>query len=156
MQKLNFLVENMGATQLSYVITQQLNHLSSIDRNIDGVVFYNTMHKHAMMPNFAIMQMIEAWSQQGTTIATSLATASQLIGYPGPNQKIYYVWDLPWMRINPKIYGITQEIITNPNLLLLTRSESYADAISIAYNVERPVVVENLDIVKLLEVIKNG
>jgi hypothetical protein len=114
------------------------------------------MHKHAMMPNFAIMQMIEAWSQQGTTIATSLATASQLIGYPGPNQKIYYVWDLPWMRINPKIYGITQEIITNPNLLLLTRSESYADAISIAYNVERPVVVENLDIVKLLEVIKNG
>jgi hypothetical protein len=155
MQKLNFLVENMGATQLSYTLTHQLNMLSGIDRNIDGIVFYNTLHKHAVVPNFAIMQMIEAWNQKGTTVATSLATASQLLSYPGPELKIYYVWDLPWMRINPKIYGVTQEIMTNPNLLLLTRSESYADAISIAYNVDRPIVVENLDLTKLLEVIND-
>jgi len=154
--QINFLVENIGATQLGYTLTRELNYLQTTHREIDCIVFYNTLHKHAMVPNFAIMQMIEAWNQPGVTVATSITTASQLLTYPGPQLKIYYMWDLPWMRLRPKIYSVTQQVVTNPNLMLLARSEHHAAAIQNAYNVQKPAVVNNMHIDELLKVINNG
>ena len=155
-QQLNFLVENIGATQLGYALTRELNYLQATQPAIDCIVFYNTLHKHAMMPNFAIMQMIEAWNQKGVTIATSITTASQLLTYPGPSLKIYYMWDLPWMRIIPKVYSVTHAVVTNPNLMLIARSEYHALAIQNAYNVPKPTIVEHMHITELLKVIDNA
>jgi len=152
MQQLNFLVENIGASQLGYYLTTELNKIHG-HKDVDSIVFYNTLHKHALQPNFAIMQMMEAWCQPGTTIATSLTTASQLLSFPGPKHRIYYVWDLPWMRIVPKTYSVAANIITQDKLTLVARSMQHALAIENAFNIAVKYIVEDFNMELFIQTI---
>ncbi|SVC44680.1 uncharacterized protein METZ01_LOCUS297534, partial [marine metagenome] len=91
------LINNIGASQLSYLVVQNLNELGNHRPEIDAIVYYENMQKHCLPPNFAIMQIAEAWGHHGPMIATSLSTAQKLIGFPS-ERKLFYVWDLEWLR----------------------------------------------------------
>jgi hypothetical protein len=100
------------------------------------------------------MQMIEATGQDGVMIATSLPTASQLLSFSHISKKYYYIWDLSWMRIVPRLYQTTARIMTDPTLRLLVRSESHLRAVENAYNVSVHGIIDNFykdDIVRLID-----
>lgn len=149
-------MEDFGASQISYYVTTRFNSLCEkwalLKNKIDVVVFYDNLHRNCMIPQFATMQMIEAWDQKGVTVATSLNTAYKLLSFPGPIGKIYYVWDLVWMRMNPRIYSISRDVFTSPNLTLVARSLHHKRAIENAFNMEVPYVIPDCDIVQFIEV----
>ena len=152
-ENISILVDNMGAGQLALQLGTGINEFIQEEHRLDITVFYDNMFRQCMMPNFAIMQMAEAWCQTGPTIATSIATAIKLIDFPGPDKKFFYVWDMEWMRGPQRVWGIFEDVFTHEDLILIARSEDHQKVISKCFNVEVPHVVENCSIKQFIEVV---
>lgn len=75
----------------------------------------------------------------GLIIATDLDGAEILINSQTTAEKAFYVWDLEWLH-NPNKRNFLKNVDVYRNIKLLTRSESYADAIENYANV-RPEVI---------------
>jgi hypothetical protein len=152
---LNILVEHMGNSQLAFAVTRMLNTLAEDRVDLDGIVYVNTVAPTVLLPKFAIMQMAEAWSQPGITIATSCSTVRKMLGFSGSEQKFFYVWDLEWMRGKNRNYNMFAPIFQDPNLTLLARSRTHALAIKNAFNTPSRVCGD-FNAEKLMKVIENG
>ena len=152
-KNINILVDNLGAGQLSFMLGCSINHYMATQYDTDIIVFYDNMHRQCIMPNFAIMQMAEAWCQTGPAIATSISTAIKLIDFPGPTSKFFYVWDLEWMRGPQRVWGIFEDLFTHEDLTLIARCVNHQKIISNCFNVKVPYVVKDCSIPKFIEVI---
>lgn len=154
--QLNFLVNDMSASQLSFYLIKEINRLTEQleTSHIDCIVFYENMAQLPIAPNFAIMQIAEAWAQSEPVVATSLSTAAKLIDFPATHQKFFYVWDLEWLRGQRKVYNWYEPIYTNKKLSLIARSKEHADLIRNAYNRDVCGIVENFKIEDLINVIR--
>jgi len=162
MIQLNFLVEHMGNSQLAFALTSTLNDLADTRSDLDAIVYYNTMHRIYMTPKFAMMQMVEAWGQPGYTIATSVATARKMLSFPGTQKRLFYVWDLEWIRGEQIYYDMFAPLYQDPSIVLIARSKIHADAINNCFNtgVVKPChkdihIVDDFNEEQLLEVIQN-
>lgn len=153
---INFLVNDLHASQLSYYLTRNVNEYIKSDPSLDFVVFFENLSKPVLVPNFALMQVAEAWGQPGVSIATSLTTASRLIHFPAPSKKFFYVWDLEWLRPTNKVYDLYAGIYLHPELKLLARSEEHASLIKNSFNREVEAIVSDFDMNKILEVSNHG
>jgi hypothetical protein len=153
MIKLNFLVEHLGNSQLAYYLTRELNKLSDERPDVDPIVFYNTITKPTMICKFAKMQMVQAWGQEGHTIATSCATARKMLTFPSPTKKYLYVWDLEWLRGEHRHYNMFTDVYHHPEIQLIARNVWHASVIHDVFNIDKIEVVEDFDYVRLLEVI---
>ena len=147
------LLQHMGACQLSYNVIRNVNKLADTHPEIDIIAYYETMHKNCLQPNFAIMQIAEAWGQHKPLIATSLSTAFKLISFPTV-RKLFYVWDLEWLRGKNRQYEQFADVYTHPELELVARSEAHADAIENAFNRKVNNIVSDFDIPKLMRIFK--
>jgi len=150
---INFLVDNVGASHLSFYLIEKANALSE-NGEARVIVFYDQLHRPCRKLMVPSMMMIEAWAQPGVSIATSLSTAARLLSFPGPQQKMFYVWDMSWMR-NPKQAGPFSELFRNPSLTLIARCEDHAKALANNFNVEVPYVFDNFDTEALLKAIED-
>lgn len=150
---INVLLQDVGASQIAYCVIRNLNKLSDTRPDIDTIVYYENMHRNCIPPNFAIMQIAEAWGQHGPMIATSLSTAIKLTGFPS-ERKIFYVWDLEWLRGEQRHYQMYANIYTHPGLELIARSEDHKRAIENAFNREVKHVISDFDTNQLLKVLE--
>ncbi len=150
---INFLVDHVGASHMAFHLVGQTNSMSK-NGEANITVFYDQLQRPCRRLLVPSMLMIEAWAQKGVAISTSLSTAARMLSFPGPTQKIFYVWDMSWIR-NPKRVGYATEIFRNPNLTLMTRCVEHAQAISNNFNVEVPYIVENFDKEILLKAIED-
>lgn len=150
----NVLLQNVGASQLSYFVTRNLNVLGDKRPDIDPIVFYENIHKNCIPPKFAVMQIAEAWGQDGAMIATSLSTAFKLINFPAA-RRLFYVWDLEWLRHGQqrRRYEQFADVYTHPNLELIARSESHAAVIENAFNRKVEHIISDFNTDKILELI---
>lgn len=151
--KVNFLVENLGASQLSYCLTKTCNEL--VGEGYDIIVFFDKMHRHHIEPHFATMQLVEAWGQPGITIATSVATAVSLLDFPGPQRKLYYVWDMEWVRAPQWAYGSLADLFQHPDLSIITRNPVHDKVISGCFNITPHYIMDNFNIVKMREILQD-
>ena len=152
--KMNFnvLLQNTGANQIAYCVIRNLNDLGHKRPDIDTIAYYEDMHRKCLPPNFAVMQIAEAWGQHGPIIATSLSTAIKLIGFPS-ERKIFYVWDLEWLRGQQRHYKMYANVYTHPDLELVARSEDHKKIIENAFNKKVKYVIPDFDTSKILEML---
>jgi len=150
---INFLVDHIGASHMAYYLVEQANALSN-NGDARVTVFYDQLHRPCRKLLVPTMMMIEAWAQPGVSIATSLSTAARMLSFPGPQQKMFYVWDMSWLR-NPKFVGPFGELFRNPKLTLIARCQPHADALSNNFNVEVPYVFDNFERDALLKAIED-
>lgn len=153
MTKVNFLVENLGASQLSYCLIKSGNELVSGGYSV--VAFYDKITKHVLRPSFPTMQMVEGWAQEGMTIATSIPSAADLLDFPGPQHKLFYVWDLEWMREPQRMWGPLSDLFTHPSLKLIVRNKEYSKAVENAFNRTPEYIMDNFDVETMKEIITN-
>lgn len=140
----NFLVEDMGSSQLAYKLIRCANGLVA-----DGypvVTFYEQMSRHILRPAFPAMQIVEAWAQPGITIATSINTAVNLIDFPGPKYKLFYIWDIEWLRGPQRIWGALYDLFNHESLQLIARTDEYATIIHNAFNRKPEFIMENFEL----------
>jgi hypothetical protein len=151
--KVNFLVDNLGTSQLSYHLIKCGNQL--IHDGYGVIAFYERMTRYVLRPSFPSMQIVEAWAQDGVTIATSVGTAIDVIDFPGSSRKLYYVWDMSWMRGPQRTWGSFHSLFTHPELSIIARNDEYAQIIQNAFGKKPEFIVENFHVPTMREILAN-
>jgi hypothetical protein len=146
---LSFLIDNLYQSQQSFMLIAELNKTKS-----ETIVFVENLSPFCLRPSFPVMQAAEAWARGGTMIATTPSTANKLLTFPGPERKIFYSWDLYWLRGQQRMYEPYMLLYTNPDLEVVARSESHARAIENAFNIKVAGIVENFRLDQFEEVLR--
>jgi hypothetical protein len=133
--KISYLVRDFGASQLSYYLTKNINELGKTAPYISNTIFYETMHRNCLRPNFSIMQLSEAWGQDGLVIATNINLAHKLLDFPCSGHKAFYVWDLEWTRGNRRRpHEFYSKAINHPDIDIIARNKYHASVIENCFN----------------------
>ena len=150
MIKLGVLVKDLLLSQVNYQFITQANRFYSPKHTgeIDIIAFYNSLSMHCAQLFFSCMNIKEAWSYDGTIIATSINTAKKLIAFPSSKKKIFYVYDLEWITDNN--YQKFADIYQNKGLTLIARSESHAKILEQCWGTKITDVVEDFNIRKIM------
>lgn len=134
MIKIGIMLDNIGPNQLAhYMINSGNAVLENYSQKLDLVAFtQQTVHPCAL-PNFATMNMSEAYDYKGHLVATDLSTVTKLLKCPGTRKKFFYVWDLEWTRPQNKNFAVLKEIYNNPSIELISRSENHDKIIELCW-----------------------
>jgi len=151
--RVNFLVDNIGASHMAFYMIDEAHKMSEQGKATVSV-FYDQLHRPCRRVMLPTMMMIEAWAQPGVSIATSMSTAARLLSFPGPQIKMFYVWDMTW-NSNPKPYGPATQLFRDPSLSIIARCADHARVLENNFNVEVRYVLENFDHELLLEAISH-
>lgn len=154
--KLNIYVNEFGSSQLAYYILMNLSKRIKEKNDISPFVFYENLQRPPMPPNFALMQMAEGWGQHGIGIATSVSTVNKMKHFPALSKRYFYVWDLEWMRMDPKFYNSYAEFYLDEDIPLIVRCESHARLIENCFNRTPAAIIPNFNVDSLLEFISKG
>lgn len=118
----------------------------------DVVAFVENHGVPALTPPFALMNVAECYGFRGVVVATDLHTAGLLAGCPGPSRRLFYVWDLEWLRLGPYPHEDLRAIYGNPRLEIVARSEDHAGVIERAWGRRAVGIVEDADLSQLVGV----
>lgn len=154
--KIGFLVNNLGGSQLAYYLIRNVNF--HLDKNylIDVIAFYENLTKPCVPMSFASMPINEAWNYQADAIiATNLATAAKLLSFPTPAKKIFYVWDIEWLRLKQRYFRELRGIYSSPKIELWARSASHAELISDCWNKDVKGVVNDFNMNEIVKLCQN-
>jgi hypothetical protein len=153
-KSLSFLVPNTGASQMSFYLIHGLNNLAKSSPEIDSIIFYENRHKNCLPPNFATMEISEAWSKRDSLISCSLSCAKKMIKFPC-KKKLFYVWDLEWIRNTYSLqeYENYKSVYCNENVELIARSEEHKKLIENAFNRKVKCVISDFNMKEILEVL---
>lgn len=154
MIKIGIAVPDLGNNQLAFSLIHKANALMEREFNVDLIAFYCNLVNPILNMSFSSMQLVEAYGYSGLLVATTLNTASNIIAFPGPKKKFFYVWDLEWMRHKTPSFSSLKDIYRNPELNLIARSGEHKRAIEESWNRSVVGIVDDFDMNQLLEVTK--
>lgn len=150
MKKIGVVLNNMGACQLAYYLIKKGNQfVESGDKDL--VAFFYEIAPECMRPNFASMNLSEAYNYDGLLVATDANSASRIIEFPGTTNRFFYVWDLEWVRMQNKQFEDLSVIYNNDRLPLIARSKTHYDLIKKIW--KEPIgICEDADIEQLYKI----
>jgi hypothetical protein len=152
--KLGIMTSSLGPTQEAFYIVNQCNKAVATYTH-DPIVFFQEPDAPCLDPVFTIMNVYEAWTFKEPLIATTLNLATKLAKLPMAPKKLFYMWDLEWLRMQNKNFQQLADLYRNPAFKIIARSKSHADLIANCWNVDVVGVVENFDLDQFVEII-NG
>jgi hypothetical protein len=150
LNKVGILVNNLGRNQLAHGLIHSVNNFLEGSSDTDIIIFAENVVHPCSVPKFAVMNLNEAWEYDGLIISTSLSTAEKSLLFPGARRRLFYVWDMEWMRVGDGDFDYFQSIYGNPKLDLIARSDTYAKIIERCWNRPVKAVVENCDVGELI------
>lgn len=154
-KNLGVLINNMGANQISYYVTKNIND-NDLRLGLNVIVYYEILHLNCIEHKFASMNTVEMYNQRTPMIATCLSTAYKLLNAVGPTDKWYYVYDLEWQRPINAYYELHANVLQNPKIKLMTRNEEYKTVIETCFNRKVEAVVDDFNLEQIKRVIFNG
>jgi hypothetical protein len=150
--KLGIVVNNLGPSQMNFDIIRQTNGFLSASALADVIVFYENLQRPCLPMSFACMQVAEAWGFDGALIATNLSTAEKVLRCPSSRKRLFYLWDLEWLRLQQKHYRSLQATYAHPDLTLITRNEDHKKVVENAWNVRVAATIDDFDIASLMKI----
>jgi hypothetical protein len=148
---LSFLVPDLYKGQLPYFL---ITELSIPHVGLDATIFVENLTPFCLTPTVPVMQSIEAWQKSGTMVATSPGAAYKMLSFPGPDRRIFYSWDLYWLRGQRRVYEPYRDLYGNEDIEVIARSDSHKRAIENAFNIDVIGVVEDFNMTQMMEVLK--
>jgi hypothetical protein len=153
MRTLNILTSDLSPSQKSYYLIKKASDIHEKDPYTNIQFFIENLGRVCMRTNSAVMSAAEAWGEYAPFVATSLSNAAKLMHFPLTQKKLFYIWDLEWLRGEPKMsYNTYSSIYLNPELELVCRSKDQADLVTNTFNREVTHIVDDFDLDKLLEI----
>lgn len=135
---IGLIIPNLSASQLAFEMITQANKLSFESDN-EYILFPLTITQACVKPTVAVMNISEIYDFSGVLIATNLYSAAHLANAKNEARKIFYVWDLEYLRGNMN-YVQNMLIYTDKRLELICRSHDHAKMIKNFCNREAKVV----------------
>lgn len=146
-KSLGVLANNFGVSQMSFNFIRKANELVKSRADLDIFGFYGNLSPQCLKPCFSMMQLVEAYSFGGITVATDLDSLAKLIRMPGPSKKFFYSWDLFWMRMNPRPqYESIVSLYRHPSIEVVARSESHKAVLENNFNLTGVKISEDFDL----------
>tara|TARA_B100000287_G_scaffold407519_1_gene433021 strand:+ start:1350 stop:1832 length:483 start_codon:yes stop_codon:yes gene_type:complete len=150
--QIGFLVNDLTASHLAFSLIKNLNEYETTS---DIVLFFENVSSSIIKPNFPVMAMNEIWNFEGSLVSTDINTTLTLKRCFAPRKKVFYVWDLEWMRNGREKTTSFEEIIqafSDETIELVARSQDHAKAIENLSNRKIKHIVENFNIEKLMRI----
>lgn len=146
-KKLGILVKNVESSDLTFAITQFVEK----HQDVDVVIFYKNLGR----PYFDIpcpqISIADLYGFYGSVVATDLDTARILINSIGPYQKIFYPWDLEWLRLKMFNYKQLNSVYNSSELVKVARSDDHADQLYATFDAHYDVELTFGDLLDLVE-----
>lgn len=136
-------LNNLGPNQLAYFAIKSVNRA-----NLNVSLFYENMALPCLDVNAPIMTINEIWPFKGTLIATSIDTAIRINKVVGEISRIFYVYDLEWIR-NKTNFIYNMEAF-HSNIEIIARSNEHAKLIENYSNRKVSRVVSYFEIDKMI------
>lgn len=125
MKKLGVMLTDLRGSQESYLAIEQMNRLV-LETDIDCTIFTEfSRFKPCMTPLFGVMDFAEIWSFDGLLISTNLSNTNISINALNAAKKIFYVWDLEWLR-GKKDFVENVNIYRSNKVELIARSNDHS------------------------------
>jgi len=147
---IGLIVNNLGASQLSYDLINQANKIS-FEGQHECFFFPRNLVVPCLPVKCTILNLTEIHDFQGLLLSFNLQDTQLLAETKNPARKVFYVWDLEWLR--GKLNFVENlPIYTDKRLELYCRSHDHQKAIENYCNVLSHVVED----VNLLEIINES
>jgi hypothetical protein len=149
---IGIILPNLEPSQLAFETIYNLNEEIVAGSKHDYRIFFEDLSVRFMNPSCAIMNISEIWHFDGLLVTTTLNNTRLALKTTGNIQRVFYVWDLEWLRgQNDYLHNLS--IYRNPNTLLLARSTEHAEAIYNYTNRKVNGVVSDLKLGELADAI---
>lgn len=146
-------VPDLQPSQLSYLIITKLNAWIKEHPNDDIIVFVENIEKHCLPAAFAVMDISEIWGYNNPVVATTVSTAEKVLNCPSVTKKIFYCWDLEWIRLTQKNFEPLSAIYGNGEFQIITRSIDHSIVFQQCWNREVAHVCDDFDIQQIGDVL---
>ncbi|MEK6879832.1 MAG: hypothetical protein AABY22_09510 [Nanoarchaeota archaeon] len=146
-KKIGLILNNVGASDLNLHLLSCLTRILEKKSGISPIIFYQTPNKPLTVYACAIFSISEAYSYNGTLIATQLDQGKLLGEIFGPTRKILYLHNLDFISYTNFPWESLNLIFGNKEIEIWTRSQLYADILVNNFNVKVHITEFN----KLLE-----
>jgi hypothetical protein len=123
--KIGVVLNDTLLNQQSFLIINQLNALVR-NPDCDAVLFCENKTPTCIPPEVPIMNVADISKFDGLLIATNLNNAEMVMKCISPSKKIFYVWELEWLRGKQ---DFERNVATYRRLPLVARSDDHAKAI---------------------------
>lgn len=152
-QQLGFVVDDLGASQVSYLLIKNTNDFLEKRHDVNINLFFEDNFIPCLEPKFARFNTYDAFVFDGTLIATSLNTALTIKNFTRA-KRFFYINDLEYLRKNVD-QNEWKDILCDNNIVKFTRCDDYRTYLILqGYNIH-PIVVEDFNLDKILEVIND-
>lgn len=152
--KIGILLNDLMLSQRSFYAVKELSKcLDNVDDS--PVIFYLNMSSKVTDIHFAMMNVYNLTHFSGVCLATDLETADILRKSNNRMDRYFYIWDLEWLRSTFN-YENVLEVMTDPKLKLIARSEDHKRVIENYTNKEVVGIVEDFNIDQLKGLIDEG
>ena len=151
MIKIAATVNDLGPSQKSFYLIKEFNRAGTTPV-ISTSIFYNRAAIPVTRPLFSCSNMSFFSGYHGHAISTTLSEAEVLLKSSNNSTKYLYLWDIDWLN-NPVNYGAAINILCDPRLQLMSRSDYHATIIENFCNKKPIAIVDNWNLEQILEVI---
>lgn len=146
--KIGIIIPSLDLNQLAFETISDINKSIINGSKNDYTIFYQELTSKCIEPLCATMTINEAHTHNGILIATNLDSAEFLIKTTNKSKKIFYIWDLEFLR-NKNNFLNKINIYRNPNLTLISRSQEYNRALEVFCNRKAQTIQTKLNLEEL-------
>lgn len=148
---IGLLVPDLGTSQLAYMAINQVNLASTVDKDNSYYLFYENATMPCVNPLVACMNISELHTFKGVLISTSIDLTLASLNAVTNTRKLFYVWDLEWLRPNKNNFLYNMQAFRNEQVEILSRSNSHARAVENYCNRTPSLIVNNFNLLAIKE-----
>ena len=149
--KIGVIFDDFIKSDKNYTLMDKIN--SFVNTHNDEICGFLTNISHKVIDTFFAYANISdiAHFNNGLVIATSLDGADVMNKTSVHSDKCFYIWDMDWMGHAFNFYGV-YNILSNPKIKKIVRSQLQADIIKNNFNVEVDGIDEDFNLEKIYEI----
>jgi len=135
MNKIGVVLNNLASSQAAFYAIMRANRLLKERSGIDFALFIEQPAQMCVHPNFAVFPVVDSYNWSGDLIATDLNNAQIVANTAGAGRKFFYMWDLEYLRFNPRqSYEALASVYRDERLQLIARSQHHRRFIASNFN----------------------
>ncbi len=149
---IGIILPNLAPSQMCYYAVRNVNLLLTHSNQHDVTIFYEELAQASVLLKCATMNISEIWSFHGVLISTTISNTLASIQAINSSKKIFYVWDLEWLRPGMQNYLHNIQAYRSNKVKLVARNKDHAKVIEDYCNRKVDGVVENFQINNFLSI----